>query len=85
MTTRDPLSFKKICLWSLLAAWFLLATYLAFIGSITVWVGLTHAHQAGFWLPVMTGVVLLALLFWVSLGITKIVLRHTKEEDLLEM
>lgn len=85
MTTEDSIVLKKICLWSLNIACGLVTACIGFISVISVWVGVSHGHEPGFWVPVFAGTLLFFLGIWVFLRITKRVQRAMKEEDVVKI
>jgi hypothetical protein len=85
MISGEPLSFKKIWLWSLIIALGLIAAYIGFLSLVSIWIGLDHAHQAGFWVPVLVGTSFLMTIFYFFLRITRNILRHMKEEDVVNI
>ena len=50
MIPVEPVSFKKIWLWSLIIALGLIAAYIGFLSLVSIWIGIDHSHQAGFWI-----------------------------------
>lgn len=85
MISGEPLSFKKIWLWSLIIALGLIAAYIGFLSLVSIWIGLDHAHQAGFWVPVLVGTSFLMTIFYFFLRITRNILRYMKEEDVVNI
>jgi len=85
MISGEPVSFKKIWLWSLIIALGLISTYIGFLSLVSIWIGLDHAHQAGFWVPVLVGTSFLMTIFYFFLRITRQILKHMKEEDVVNI
>ncbi|MBW2616001.1 MAG: hypothetical protein JRD02_07480 [Deltaproteobacteria bacterium] len=81
MISGEPVSFKKIWLWSLILALGLISAYIGFLSLVSIWIGLDRAHQAGFWVPVLVGTSFLMTIFYFFLRITRHILKHMKEED----
>ncbi|MBW1798346.1 MAG: hypothetical protein JRJ21_08090 [Deltaproteobacteria bacterium] len=85
MISGEPVSFKKIWLWSLILALGLISAYIGFLSLVSIWIGLDHAHQAGFWVPVLVGTSFLMTIFYFFLRITRHILKHMKEEDVVNI
>ena len=85
MISGEPVSFKKIWLWSLIIALGLISTYIGFLSLVSIWIGLDHAHQAGFWVPVLVGTSFLMTICCFFLRITRHILKHMKEEDVVNI
>ena len=80
MTLKEGWTPKKMGLWALIALCGLVAVYLGFISLISVWVGLAHTHQACFWVPVLSGFLLLVFSFWAFFRLTRRIMTHMREE-----
>jgi len=52
---------RKIARFLFLAVLALLSLYLILVSGVSIFVGLTHTHRAGFWMPVVCGGLLLIL------------------------
>jgi hypothetical protein len=76
---------KNLTLWSLLICCGLLAAYVLFLGGISIWVGLSHLQQAGFWMPITTGTITLLGVLWVFLRLTRFILNRMKEKGFIEL
>jgi hypothetical protein len=85
MISRDPVSIKRISLWCLIIASGLMTAYLAFVSIVSVWVGVDNMHQTGFWVPVLIGISFLLIVMNIFLRITRHLLKHIKEEDVINI
>jgi hypothetical protein len=85
MISGEPVSFKKIWLWSLIIALGLISAYIGFLSLVSIWIGLDHAHQDGFWVPVLVGISFSMTIFYFFLRITRHILRYMKEEDMINL
>ncbi|MCK4782831.1 MAG: hypothetical protein KAV87_03700 [Desulfobacteraceae bacterium] len=85
MITQYSVPFKEICLWSLIIACGLIAAYLCFISLVSIWIGIGHIHQSGFWVPVLAGTSFLIAVFLAFLRIAKRILSHMKQKDALSL
>jgi len=85
MIQGQPVRLKKICLWSLVIVCGIVASYLSFIFLVSVWTGLAHMHQSGFWVPIFVGVPLLIITFCASLRVVKRILKQMKEENVVNI
>jgi len=81
MIIHRSISLKKIWLWCLIIACGLMSAYLAFISLVSVWIGLGHMHQAGFWVPIIFGITLLMIVSYICFQASRYILNHIKEEN----
>ncbi|MBW2095770.1 MAG: hypothetical protein JRI80_12865 [Deltaproteobacteria bacterium] len=85
MSPQEESSFKKICLWFLIGACFLLAGYLSFISVLSILIGLRSASQPGFWVPILAGTACLIPVLWALIRITKLLLAQMAEEGIVRL
>jgi len=85
MITGEPVSLRKVWLWSLIIALGLISAYIAFLSLVSIWIGLDHTHQAGFWVPVLVGVSFLMTVFYFYLRIARHILKYMKEQDVVNV
>ena len=85
MIHKDPLPLKTIVLNILLFCCGLIAVYLFFISCISIWVGLNHPRQDGFWMPVAAGAFVIVAILCLFLRFLKFALNQMKEKDLLDL
>jgi len=83
MTMQYSVPFKDICLWSLIIACGMIAAYLCFISLVSIWIGISHIHQAGWWIPVVAGTSFLIAVFLAFLRTGKNIASHIKQKDAL--
>ena len=85
MIKNDPLPLKSIVLRILLFCCALITAYILFISLVSVWVGLNHPQQQGFWMPVAAGaffMIATLCLFW---RLLRSVMRQLKEKDFIDL
>jgi hypothetical protein len=85
MNSEHPFPAKKIWLWCLIVLCGLLTAYLGFVSLVSVWVGLGHMHQAGFWVPVLAGTLSLMGIFWLYFRLARYLFRHMREENIVNL
>ena len=85
MISREPLPLKNLGLWSLLLLSALLAGYITFASIVSIWVGLSHLHQDGFWMPVLAGILTMILVFWPFRRLSRLILNSMKEKDTINI
>ena len=73
---------RKIWLWGLIIACGLVASCIAFVSIVSIWVGIEHPLHSGFWVPILAGTLSFTITAWIFLAVTKSVLRQIEEEDL---
>jgi hypothetical protein len=77
--------WRKIWLWTLIIACGLVAACVGFFSIVSIWIGIKHTQQAGFWVPLLSGIVSFAIVCWLFLWVKKYILRQIKEEDLVNL
>lgn len=85
MITKDPLPLKSIILKILLFCCGLITAYILFVSLVSVWVGLNHPQQDGFWMPVATGAFFMIATLCLFLRLLKFVLNQVKEKDFIDL
>ena len=83
MTEMRPVSLKDWTLRALLIFCGLLTCSVLFLGVVSLWVGLTHQSRDGFWMPVLTGLLAIALASGLYYRLSRFVLGRIREEDIL--
>ena len=86
MIQEDPLPFKTVFAWCFVILSGVIAAYLAFLSLISVWVGVTHIYRAGSWVPILVGIILLCVVLWLYLWLSRTILSLSsrKEEGVIE-
>lgn len=85
MIQKEPLPLKSIICKILLFCCGLIAAYVFFISIVSVWVGLNHPQQDGFWIPVAAGAFFMIATLCLFLRFLKFVLNHMKEKEYMEL
>lgn len=85
MIQKEPLPLKNIICRILLFCCALIAAYVCFISLISVWIGLNHTQQDGFWIPVATGAFFIIATLCLFLRLMKFVLNQMKEKEYMEL
>ncbi len=85
MISKNPSRSNNIWLWCLLTASALSALYLAFISVLCIRTGLLNLPQSGFWVPLLSGTMLLAAVLCLFLRAAKLILRHMKPGRLINL
>ena len=85
MIPTESSLFRKIWLWVLIIACALVAACLSFFSIVSVLMGIRHAHQAGFWVPILGGTLSFGFVLWLFLRIARGILNEMKEDDLVEL
>ena len=85
MTPPQSILARKIWLWVLIIASGLVAACVGFISIVSIWIGVKHSQQAGFWVPILSGILSFAIMSWLFLWVKKRILRQIKEEDLVNL
>jgi hypothetical protein len=85
MISREPFPLKNLGLWSLLLLSALFAAFIIFASSVSIWVGLSHLHQEGFWMPILAGILTLILVLWPFRRLSRLILNSMKEKDTINI
>jgi hypothetical protein len=84
MMAREPLPIKNTLSNLLIFCATVLLFYGLFLGATSVWVGLSHRHQEGFWAPVLAGIFLIALIVWLFARLVLGLTRALRRSDILK-
>ena len=84
MIHDEPFPFKRFSLWIVLIFCGLIAAFLVFLALISVWTGLTHLHQDGFWMPLMVGILGGFITLWLFFIFSKFIHGRMKEKDVID-
>ena len=85
MIYHQPFPYKNFGLWLLLLCCGLITAYVIFIALISIWVGLVHLHQVGFFIPILAGVIFMLTISLLFLSILKFLLTQMKEKDIIDL
>lgn len=85
MISHEPLPLKNLGLWSLFLLSALLTAYILFAAIVSIWVGLSHVEQDGFWMPILAGFLLMILVLWPFLRLSRFILDSMKEKDTINI
>lgn len=72
-------------LWSLFLLSALLTAYIFFAAIVSIWVGLSHVKQDGFWMPILAGFLSMILVLWPFLRISRFIFHSMKEKDTINI
>ncbi|UCB50855.1 MAG: hypothetical protein JSW56_08375 [Deltaproteobacteria bacterium] len=76
---------KTLGLWSLFLLFALLAAYIIFAAIVSIWVGLSHVQQDGFWMPIVAGILSMILVLWPFFRLSRLILNSMKEKDTINI
>lgn len=80
---RFSVPLKDICLLGLIIGCGMIAAYLCFISIVSIWIGISHIHQSGWWIPVVTGTSFLIAVFLTFFRTGKNIAGHIKQKDVI--
>jgi cytochrome c biogenesis protein CcdA len=69
---------------SLIVILSLAIAYVIFIALISINMGFTHLNQDGFWVPILAGLISIALCLWFLISITRSVINRMKDRDIID-
>ena len=84
-TGGKTLPLKNVTLWFLLFCCGLTAGYLVFAGLVSIWVGVHHVRQDGFWLPIVAGTLLVLTVSWLFHRLGRFLYGRIKQTDRLHV
>jgi len=82
---RKVFSFKKMCLWAIIGACFLLAGYLALVSVLCIFIGVKSVSQPGFWVPILAGTACLVPVLWALVRVTKLLLTQMTDKGIVRI
>jgi uncharacterized membrane protein HdeD (DUF308 family) len=85
MISHEPFPLKTLGLWSVLVLCGLFTTYIIVIAIVSIWVGLKHLQQDGFWMPVLAGTLSITVVLWLFLRFSRFILNRMKEKDTINL
>lgn len=69
---------------SLIVILSLAIAYVIFIALISINMGFTHLNQDGFWVPILAGLISIALCLWFLISMTRSVINRMKDRDIID-
>ena len=81
MIRHEPLPVKHISLMILFVCSSLITAYVLFVALVSVWVGVQHLHQVGFWMPILAGILTIIVILGLFLRLFRFILDQSKEKD----
>ncbi len=85
MNEYGPLPLKNVGLYFLLIFGGLVSAYISFVGLISIWVGLRHSQQDGFWMPILVGVLFIITIALFFTRLTKFIRNQMTEKDFIRI
>ncbi len=85
MIYHEPFPLKNIGLWLLLFCGGLITVYIIFIALISIYVGIHHLQQDGFWMPMLAGIFSIMAILWLFFCFIKFVFNQMKEKDIINI
>ena len=72
-----------MCLWCLIFGCGIIVSYLCLISIISIWIGIAHVYQSGWWVPVVAGSLFLTGVLVGFVRASKKILRNIKQKGVL--
>jgi len=76
---------KNPFLWVLLVFSILVSAYLAFLGVVSISVGLQHSEEEGSWMPVLVGSVCILAVLWILFRVIRSLVQALRKPDSLNV
>lgn len=85
MIHRGFFGFKQAVLWVMVLISEFLSVCAIIIGLTSIWMGIRRFPQAGFWMPILTGAILVAAVLWMLVGLTRFVFHKLKDRAVVRV
>lgn len=85
MRAGEDASFRKVCLWFVIGACFVVACYLCLVSALSIFIGVKSAPQPGFWVPILAGLACLLPVLWALIRVTKVLFSHMAEKGIVRI
>ena len=85
MTAHRLQPLKHLGLYFLLLLGGLFSACVSFLGATSIWVGLGHAQQDGFWMPILVGSLCIIATSLLFARLAKFVRNQMKTRDIIEL
>lgn len=80
---NDNLPLKKFIFGLLIFCGGLITAYVVFIAAVSIYIGLNHLHQDGFWTPILFGLTVMVLILWLFVYSIGYMRHQMKEKDII--
>ena len=80
---KENLPVKKIIFGLVIICSGLITAYIVFIAGLSIYVGLQYVHKDGFWVPILFGLVILALVLWLFIYSIGYIRHQIEEKDII--
>lgn len=85
MISKDGFSSKHLVIWLLVVCGGITTLYIIFWGIISIRFGLKNIYHDGFWVPILTGAIVMTCSIWIFFRLSKYLLKQLKEEDFMSL
>ena len=83
MFRREPFPVKKIFLWFTVFLMALIVAFIIFVSVISIKFGLSHPTQEGFFIPILAGVLSIALCIFLFVCYLRFIINLVREKDII--
>jgi hypothetical protein len=85
VTTEEIRPVKKAVAWACIIVGGLATGCIAFFSIVSVWVGFTHIHHRGSWVPIVAGTLVFGLVLWAYVRGARAIHRHLTHEEFIQL
>jgi hypothetical protein len=85
VNTYGPLPLKNVGLYILLIVGGLLSAYISFVALISIWIGLRHSQQDGFWMPILVGALFIIITVLFFARFVHFFRNQMREKDIIDV
>ena len=83
MFRREPFPVKKIFLWFTAILLGLIVLFFIFVSIISIRIGLSHTGQEGFFIPIIAGILGVALCLFLFICYLRFIINLVREKDII--
>jgi hypothetical protein len=84
MNRREPFSLKGICLWLIVVILTAGVSFVIFLAVLSINIGFKNSNQDGFIIPILAGLISIAVCLFLFICIMKFVFDIMKQKDIIK-
>jgi hypothetical protein len=84
MNRRGPVPLKGICLWFIVVILSAGVSFVIFLALLSIKIGFKNSDQDGFIIPILAGIISIAVCLFLFICIMKFIFSTMKQKDILK-